>query len=91
MGETSPPDPTTISPLVTIPVVRELPPSCKLVWYVLNQETEATQQALVEATGMSPRTVRYAVDRLHDEELVTVRPYPQDARQCVYSLSSNDN
>jgi transcription initiation factor IIE alpha subunit len=78
-------DPTTASPLVTDTTIRELPPSCKLVWVALDRG-EATQQALTEATGMSQRTVRYALDRLSSEELIEIRPYPWDARQSIYSL-----
>ncbi|WP_248908132.1 MarR family transcriptional regulator [Halocatena marina] len=78
-------DPTDVTPLMS-PAVRDLPPSCKLIWFVLDREGEVTQQALIEATEMSPRTVRYALNRLRENGLVSVRPYPMDARQCVYSL-----
>lgn len=80
-------DPTDISPLVTDAAVRESPPSCKLVWVVLDRDGQATQKALIERTGMSPRTIRYALSRLIDAGAIEEHVYPKDARQSLYSIS----
>ena len=79
-------DPTDISPLVTNPVVRELPPSCKLVWMILEREGETMRQDIRSATGMSRGQMEYSLTRLVDEEIIEKRPNPMNARQTLYSL-----
>lgn len=79
-------DPTDIRPLVSNPTVRDLRPSYKLIWLVLDRNGEATQKALIEATGLSTRTVRSALVRLEEDGLITERVYLQDARLNVYSV-----
>ena len=67
--------------------VRELPPSAKLVFRVLEAEGDMTQQQVIEATGLPGRTVRYAVSELEESGAITKRPSLFDARQRVYSLT----
>lgn len=81
-----PTDPTEIRPLVSEPAVRDLRPSYKLVWLALEREGEATQKALIEATELSPRSVRSALVRLEQDGLINERVYLQDARLSVYSV-----
>jgi DNA-binding transcriptional ArsR family regulator len=66
--------------------LRELPPSAKLVAKVLEIEGSLAQGQLVEETLLPDRTVRYALNRLEDTDLVTSRYSFQDARKQVYSL-----
>lgn len=73
-------------PLVTDATVRELPPSCKLVWLALDQNGAMTQKAIIDATGLSRRAVRTALARLDNLGLIEKRCYNQDARQSLYSL-----
>lgn len=66
--------------------LRELPPSAKLVARFLAEEAGLTQGELAERSLLPPRTVRYALGRLEDADLVTARPSLQDARHQVYVL-----
>ena len=65
----------------------ELPPSAKLVYKVLEYEGAMTQEAIAAESRLCPRTVRYALGKLTDCELVSSRVHLQDARQSVYRLA----
>ena len=67
--------------------VADLPPSAKLVYTVLVHHGSMTQKELVDESMLSPRTVRYALERLQDIEVVNEDIYFADARQNLYSLS----
>lgn len=62
-----------------------LPPSAKYVHYVLateaSEDDPLTVAALEEKTGLPYRTVRYALGRLEEEELLEMRRNFADARQ----------
>lgn len=62
-----------------------LPPSAKLVYYVLNEEGRFDQTGLARETRLSTRTVRFAVEKLIDIGLVEEGLCPQDARRSVYA------
>lgn len=66
--------------------VRDLPPSAKLVAKVLDYHGTLTQSELAEETLLPPRTVRYALSRLEEEEVVDSRFSFSDARKRLYSL-----
>lgn len=66
--------------------LRELPPSAKLVAKVLADEAPLSQGDLAEETLLPSRTVRYALNRLEDAELVDSRYSFRDARKQVYFL-----
>jgi len=66
----------------------DMPPSAKLVHFVLDHGDERTQTELVEETALSARTVRTALGRLEDAGLVTESVCLRDARKRVYSLES---
>jgi DNA-binding MarR family transcriptional regulator len=66
--------------------LRELPPSAKLVAKALDAEPALSQGEIAEATLLPDRTVRYALNRLREEDLATVRHSFRDARKQVYSL-----
>lgn len=70
--------------------IEEFPPSCKLVWLVLANAGELTQQDLVEETMLAPRTTRWALERLEDARVVESRPSTEDARQDYYSLQEGE-
>ena len=65
----------------------DLPPSAKLVYKVLEYDGPLTQKDIAEEAMLAPRTVRYALDRLDDRELVEEDIYFADARQSLYSLA----
>ncbi|WP_266077286.1 MarR family transcriptional regulator [Haladaptatus caseinilyticus] len=67
-------------------VVRDLPPSAKLVAKVLEYNETMSQSDLADETLLPPRTVRYALNRLEEEDLVDSRFSFSDARKRLYSL-----
>jgi len=66
--------------------VRDLPPSAKLVAKVLDYNETLSQSQLAEETLLPPRTVRYALTRLEEAEVVESRFSFSDARKRLYSL-----
>ena len=66
--------------------VRDLPPSAKLVAKVLDYNDTLTQSELADETLLPPRTVRYALNRLEEAEVVDSRFSFSDARKRLYSL-----
>lgn len=68
----------------------ELPPSAKLVYKVLEYNGGLTQKAIVEESMLSPRTVRYALERLQEIDAVNEDVYFADARQSIYELAASE-
>lgn len=68
------------------PQIGPLPPSAKLVYKVLESDGQLTQKDLVERTALPSRTVRYAIGRLKEKNLLVERFHFLDARQSLYSL-----
>jgi DNA-binding MarR family transcriptional regulator len=68
-------------------LVREMPPSAKLVAKVLDYEETMTQSQLAEETLLPARTVRYALSRLEDADVVDSRFSFTDARKRLYTLT----
>ncbi|MFC4548977.1 MULTISPECIES: MarR family transcriptional regulator [Halorussus] len=66
--------------------LRELPPSAKLVAKVLETDAPLSQGQLAEESLLPDRTVRYALNRLEEKDLVDSRYSFQDARKQVYFL-----
>ena len=66
--------------------LRELPPSAKLVAKVLETEEPLSQGQLADSSLLPDRTVRYALNRLNEADLVDSRYSFQDARKQVYYL-----
>lgn len=62
----------------------ELPPSAERVWAVLVRAGPLTHKDLIAATGLPPRTVRYALARLRTTGRVVWRWSLRDARQRLY-------
>ncbi|CAJ51498.1 MarR family transcriptional regulator [Haloquadratum walsbyi] len=65
----------------------DLPPSAKLVFKVLEYSGPLTQKGIVEESMLSARTVRYALERLEDIDIVDEDVYFADARQNLYQLT----
>jgi DNA-binding MarR family transcriptional regulator len=65
----------------------ELPPSAKLVAKVLEIDSPLSQGELAEESLLPDRTVRYALNRLGEENLVESRYSFEDARKQVYYLA----
>lgn len=68
--------------------LHSLPPSAKLVVKVLEYNGGLTQKQIVEKSRLSQRTVRDALDRLQDSEVVEKEIYIPDARQNIYRLAA---
>ena len=87
---TTPEEGTAESPLTNPEFrerLRELPPSAKLVAKVLEGASPLSQGQLAEESLLPDRTVRYALNRLEEEELVGSRYSFHDARKQVYYLT----
>lgn len=67
--------------------VRDLPPSAKLVAKVLDYEGTLSQGELAEQTMLPSRTVRYAISRLEDADVVESQFSFVDARKRRYTLT----
>jgi hypothetical protein len=55
---------------------------------VLESGSLLTQKDIISKTYLPARTVRYALGRLRDENLIQERFYFQDARQSLYGLNA---
>lgn len=84
-SETATPAPTNAEP--DREALRELPPSAKLVAKVLEYRGTLTQSELAEETLLPSRTVRYALTRLDEADIVESRFSFTDARKRIYSLA----
>jgi DNA-binding MarR family transcriptional regulator len=69
--------------------IRDLPPSAKLVFKVLEYNPDLTQKQIGNKTRLSQRTVRDGLDRLIDGDIIEKNLYAQDARQNLYSIASS--
>lgn len=67
--------------------VKDLPPSAKLVFFVLKEHDSLTQKQLSEESLLPSRTVRYAITQLQEIDAIETQVSFRDARQQVYSLS----
>ncbi|ERG96466.1 helix-turn-helix domain-containing protein [Haloquadratum walsbyi] len=67
--------------------LRELPPSAKLVAKILEIDSPLSQGQLAEESLLPDRTVRYALNRLEDSDLIGSRYSLKDARKRVYFLN----
>lgn len=67
--------------------LRELPPSAKLVARVLETEGPLAQGELAEESLLPERTVRYALNRLEERDLVERQYSLADARKQVYTVT----
>jgi len=70
--------------------LRELPPSAKLVAKVLETDAPLSQGELAEESLLPDRTVRYALNRLEQQNLAGSRYSFRDARKQVYFLTGSD-
>ncbi|NMB78419.1 MAG: MarR family transcriptional regulator [Methanomicrobiales archaeon] len=61
-----------------------LPPSSKTVLAILDSGGAMTHKDLVEKTHLAPRTVRYALKKLKERQLIIEKFNFRDARQIIY-------
>ena len=67
--------------------LEDVPPSAKLVFKVLEYNGALTQKEIVRRSMLSQRTVRDALARLREIDVVAERVYIPDARQSLYELT----
>jgi DNA-binding MarR family transcriptional regulator len=67
----------------------EIPPSAKLVYFVLRKNGTMTQGEIKEESMLPSRTVRYAIGRLKETDVLTERVHLRDARKTVYEISAS--
>ena len=61
-----------------------LPPSSKTVLRILGTESGMTHKDIVNKSHCSPRTVRYALKKLKEHDLIIQRMNMKDMRQIIY-------
>ncbi|AGB40028.1 MarR family transcriptional regulator [Natronococcus occultus] len=66
--------------------VRDLPPSAKLVVKVLEYNGAMSQQQIADTTLLPARTVRYALGRLDERNVIKTQLSFTDARKHFYVL-----
>jgi len=71
----------------TVEALEDLPPSAKLVAKVLEYNDTLSQSELAEETLLPDRTVRYALTRLEEQDVVESRFSFSDARKRLYTLT----
>ena len=62
-----------------------LPPSAKLAYLVLEEESPLTSKQVSAQTLLPIRTTNQALRDLEDDDLVTVSVNPRNARQWLYA------
>jgi len=65
-----------------------LPPSSKTVLQILDAGGAMTHKDLVQKSHLAPRTVRYALKKLKERELIIEKFNFRDARQIIYQNRS---
>ncbi|MBI2655250.1 NAD(+)/NADH kinase [Candidatus Woesearchaeota archaeon] len=66
--------------------LKNMPASAKLLYKILVHEGNMTQKEIINASLLPERTVRYALDILLRNALITSQPHFIDARQMVYGV-----
>jgi DNA-binding MarR family transcriptional regulator len=65
-------------------IMNPLPPSSKIVLKILGTEGAMTHKDIVNKSHCSPRTVRYALKKLKEKQLIIQKMNMQDMRQIIY-------
>lgn len=65
-----------------------MPPSAQIVYQIILSHEPLTSKELVSETRYSIRTIRYALRRLMNAQLIVQIPDIRDTRRCFYAISS---
>jgi DNA-binding transcriptional ArsR family regulator len=68
---------------------QKLPPSSKKLLTLLEGGEEMTHKDLVAQSELAPRTVRYALKKLKEQELIIEKFNFRDARQIIYQFRND--
>jgi DNA-binding Lrp family transcriptional regulator len=71
--------------------LERLPPSAKLVFKSLQANGQMTQKEIIRETILPSRTVRYAINRLKEDEILQELFYFIDSRQRLYEIKRSTN
>ncbi|KUK61289.1 MAG: Uncharacterized protein XD82_1193 [Methanoculleus marisnigri] len=66
-----------------------LPPSSRKILLLLEDGGSLTHKELVRLSNLAPRTVRYALKRLKDNDLIVEKFNFRDARQILYEYKDS--
>ena len=69
-----------------ITVEKKIPPSARVVYDLLKKNGPLTAKDILRQCNLAPRTVRYALKKLLDGELIRRLPNLSDMRQNIYQL-----
>ncbi len=61
-----------------------LPPSSRAVLHLLDEGGAMTHKEIVRRSKLAPRTVRYALKKLKENQLIIEKFNFRDARQIIY-------
>jgi predicted transcriptional regulator len=61
-----------------------LPPSSRAVLHLLDEDGAMTHKEIVRKSKLAPRTVRYALKKLKENQLIIEKFNFRDARQIIY-------
>jgi predicted transcriptional regulator len=61
-----------------------LPPSSRTVLHLLDEGGAMTHKEIVSRSNLAPRTVRYALKKLKENQLIIEKFNFRDARQIIY-------
>ncbi|KQC07474.1 MAG: MarR family transcriptional regulator [Methanolinea sp. SDB] len=61
-----------------------LPPSSRTVLALLDEGGAMTHKEIVKKSNLAPRTVRYALKKLKENQLIIEKFNFRDARQIIY-------
>lgn len=62
----------------------QLPPSSRTILQILDSGVAMTHKDLVKKSRLAPRTVRYALKKLKERQLIIEKFNFRDARQIIY-------
>lgn len=68
-----------------------LPPSSRTVLEILDTGGAMTHKDLVQRSHLAPRTVRYALKKLKERQLIIEKFNFRDARQIIYQNRRTEN
>lgn len=68
----------------------KLPKSAQTILNILKDGNPQTFNELFELTSIAPRTIRFALRRLNDKELIIRKLNFRDGRQVLYQIKNTD-
>lgn len=73
--------------MINEPTLHKLPKSAKKILILLAEAGTITQKEIISLSAIPAKTVRYALKRLGEANLIATRPNLADMRSSFYSLN----